>query len=186
MDLIERICNVAILASVKYTFTDKINVISINDKPLADKLWLWEKSAGKDVVVSITTIAALKCWLENGKNPTVIACDKPFPYKTCVFCEGDAIHTLLCKIDYPDHIAFLVLQKDIDIISAQDPANIDKLYKTQKEIESIRIIMHEAIDKVLIRGERIEDLQDRSKILGETSAKFFDRSKELNRCCGIL
>lgn len=186
MDILNRIQNIPVLAIVKYTFLDKLEVVSVNFDPLSSKLWIWEKSAGKNAIVSITFTAALKCILENDMKQTVIFCDDPIPYKTCVMCNGCNIQTLICDAKYPDRIAFIILENNIHINTAQIPENVDKLYKIQKEIESVKVVLHDAMEKLLIRGEKLEDLQERVQILGENSARFYENSKKLNRCCFIL
>jgi synaptobrevin family protein YKT6 len=54
----------------------------------------------------------------------------------------------------------------------------------QREIEEVKLIMVENIDKVLERGEKIDDLVEKSNTLSIESKKFYKKSKKLNSCCG--
>ena len=66
-----------------------------------------------------------------------------------------------------------------------DPNKVDKIYKINKDLDDTKIIMHQNIDKVLERGEKIEDLVERSKDLSKTSKQFYKTTRKMNRCCII-
>jgi hypothetical protein len=55
-----------------------------------------------------------------------------------------------------------------------------------KDLEEIKNITLENINKLINRGELIEDLQERTKKLVVESAVFRDDAKKLNRCCKIF
>ena len=54
------------------------------------------------------------------------------------------------------------------------------------EIAQVRNIMIDNVEKILERGEKIEDLVKRSEYLSKSSKDFYRRSKKLNRCCSIV
>jgi synaptobrevin family protein YKT6 len=58
-----------------------------------------------------------------------------------------------------------------------------RILKVQKEIEDVKEVMVENIDKVLARGEKIDDLVERSQSLDTASKNFYKKSKKLNSCC---
>ena len=66
-----------------------------------------------------------------------------------------------------------------------DPTKVDKIYKINKDLDYTKIIMHQNIDKVLERGEKIEDLVERSKDLSKSSKKFYKTTRKMNSCCLI-
>jgi synaptobrevin family protein YKT6 len=68
----------------------------------------------------------------------------------------------------------------------QSPTEVDAMSKIMKDLDETRDIMVENIDKLLARGEKIEDLVDRTNDLSESSKIFVKRSKDLNRCCIII
>lgn len=68
-----------------------------------------------------------------------------------------------------------------------NPADGDDITRIQADLDETQENMLVAIDKLLERGERIEDLVDRSKDLSLSSRQFQKRSKSLNKCsCAIL
>ena len=69
------------------------------------------------------------------------------------------------------------------LVCYQNPENYDKITKINKNIESVKIIMLQNIEKVLERGEKIDDLVRKSHDLSKTSKKFYKTSKKLNKCC---
>jgi synaptobrevin family protein YKT6 len=53
----------------------------------------------------------------------------------------------------------------------------------QREIDEVKAIMVENIDKILVRGTKIDDLVQRSSELDDSSKQFYKRSKDLKSCC---
>ncbi|KAA6396624.1 MAG: putative Ykt6 protein [Streblomastix strix] len=60
------------------------------------------------------------------------------------------------------------------IKSYQDPGEADKLIKVQREIDGVRRVMLENVDKVLARGQKIDDLVEQSAELNLSSKKFYN------------
>ena len=59
--------------------------------------------------------------------------------------------------------------------------NIDKFKQVQGEIEQVKDVMVQNIEKVLERGERIEILVDKTDTLNQASFAFKKRSTALRR-----
>jgi len=68
----------------------------------------------------------------------------------------------------------------------QDPAEADTMTRIQADIDDTRDEMLLAIDNILVRGEKIDDLAQKSNDLSSTSKTFMKKSKKLNSCCAIL
>nr|KJB07584.1 hypothetical protein B456_001G031200 [Gossypium raimondii] len=51
----------------------------------------------------------------------------------------------------------------------QDPAEADKLLKIQRELDETKIILHQTIDSVLARGEKLDSLVEKSSDLSAAS-----------------
>jgi len=85
------------------------------------------------------------------------------------------------KTDYKLQLSTL----DDLIIEYQDPKK-DKFHKINTELDETKIIMHKSIDKILDRGEKIENLVQRSKDLSKSSKRFFKTSRKFNSCCVIF
>ncbi|KAI3863989.1 hypothetical protein MKW98_031581 [Papaver atlanticum] len=97
---------------------------------------------------------------------------------------------------YPVCSAFSVLHKVLDeyeknfgdswkTAQADDPAEADKFLNIQKELYEAKFILHETIDKVLARGEKLDSLVEKSADLSAASQMFYRQAKETNQCCTI-
>ena len=65
----------------------------------------------------------------------------------------------------------------------QNPAEADKIMKIQNDINSTKTVMVDAIDQVLARGEKIDDLVVRSQDLSDSSKVFYSTAKKTNSWC---
>ncbi|PIL27196.1 hypothetical protein GSI_10339 [Ganoderma sinense ZZ0214-1] len=68
----------------------------------------------------------------------------------------------------------------------QDPRQADAIMKVQQELDETKIILHKTIESVLQRGEKINDLVDRSNELSMQSKMFYKTAKKQNSCCVIM
>lgn len=119
---------------------------------------------------------------------------------------------IITDINYPGRVAFGLIDKAIaefeaakpdwesatadmsvsvpalaELLSSyQVPAEADTITRIQSDLDETRATMLVAIDRLLERGEKIEDLVDRSNDLSMTSKTFAKKSSKLNRCCVIL
>ena len=123
--------------------------------------------------------------------------------------RADLSAVIICDKDYPRRVAFAVLNEVLDsfirdvpkdrwastptygklrelIDKYQDPHQADSLLRVQKELDETKIIMHKTIEAVLERGERLEDLVDRSNELSTASKAFYKTAKSTNSCCKIM
>ena len=109
------------------------------------------------------------------------------------------IHHLLTKIieDYKYKYGDLwkITKKDNEfkldslndyIKQYQDPKNVDKISNIKYQLEDTKDIIMKSIDKVLARGEQLDDLIEKTNDLSKSSKRFYKTTKKLNRCCIIL
>jgi len=75
---------------------------------------------------------------------------------------------------------------DAMILKYQDPAEADQIVKIQKNLDETRDVLHNTIDSVLQRGEKLEDLVERSGELSTQSKMFYKQAKRANSCCVVL
>ncbi|XP_033140261.1 VAMP-like protein YKT61 isoform X3 [Brassica rapa] len=68
----------------------------------------------------------------------------------------------------------------------KDPAEADKLLKIQIELDETSIIIHKTIDGLLARGEKLDNLVEKSSDLNKASKMFYKRARKTNSCCTIL
>lgn len=55
----------------------------------------------------------------------------------------------------------------------QDPHQADNILKIQKELDETKIVLHKTIESVLQRGEKIDDLVQKSDGLSAQSKMFY-------------
>ncbi|XP_005795607.1 vesicle-associated membrane protein 4 isoform X1 [Xiphophorus maculatus] len=57
----------------------------------------------------------------------------------------------------------------------------DKMKNVQSQVDEVIDVMQENISKVIERGERLDDLQDKSESLSDHASAFSSRAKQLHR-----
>jgi synaptobrevin family protein YKT6 len=102
-------------------------------------------------------------------------------------------------------------QLESDVVKYQDPANADQIMKIQRSLDETRDVLHNTIgqpvylglaaslpltmsyvhpilptDSVLQRGEKLEDLVERSGELSAQSKLFYREAKRANSCCAVV
>lgn len=113
--------------------------------------------------------------------------------------------------EYPPRVAFTLLGKLLDDFAAanpgwkgesrneaiswpplddaitryQDPAQADQITRIQRNLDETREVLHQTIDQVLERGEKLEDLVERSGELSSQSKLFYKQAKRANSCCAV-
>jgi len=114
---------------------------------------------------------------------------------------------------YPQRVAFALLSKAMDLATLQHgdkllsstkdinldvtgmadllskyqkPDSADPIMKIDKDLRETKDIMMLNIEKILERGEKIEDLVDRTNELSTSSKLFVKQAEKLNRCCVII
>eukprot|EP00918_Siedleckia_nematoides_P067814 GHVU01147601.1.p2 GENE.GHVU01147601.1~~GHVU01147601.1.p2 ORF type:complete len:129 (-),score=20.35 GHVU01147601.1:830-1216(-) len=79
----------------------------------------------------------------------------------------------------------LDFQKEGDemLVKYQNPLEADKLLKVQSDLDEVKDVMLKNIDELLQRGEKLENLMERSEDLSQTSHQFYRTAKKNNQCC---
>ncbi|CCF59834.1 hypothetical protein KAFR_0I00530 [Kazachstania africana CBS 2517] len=72
------------------------------------------------------------------------------------------------------------------IIKYQDPSQADAIMKVQQELDETKIVLHKTIENVLQRGEKLDNLVDKSESLTASSKMFYKQAKKSNSCCIIM
>lgn len=65
----------------------------------------------------------------------------------------------------------------------QNPHEADTLLKLQKDLDETKIILHGTIESVLKRGEKLDELVQKSEELSVISKQFYKNTKKANQCC---
>mmetsp|Transcript_7721 Transcript_7721/g.6901 ORF Transcript_7721/g.6901 Transcript_7721/m.6901 type:complete len:200 (+) Transcript_7721:50-649(+) len=119
---------------------------------------------------------------------------------------------ITCDAEYPPRVAFSILSKiledfesfyptwkkenrnevivwpqlDESLVKYQDPANADQIMRIQRNLDETREVLHNTIDSVLQRGEKLEDLVEKSGELSAQSKLFYKQAKKANSCCAVV
>ena len=72
------------------------------------------------------------------------------------------------------------------IMKYQDPMEADKILKIQSEVDETKVVLHKTIDSVLARGEKLDNLVDKSTDLSLASQMFYKQAKKQNQCCTMM
>ncbi|VEG92060.1 hypothetical protein [Legionella spiritensis] len=103
---------------------------------------------------------------------------------------GDKACVIVCDteltIEQMRYLAYYLLNIGVDreTVAAhmEKYTRDEKVEQVKQELGEVKKIMIDNIDKVLERGERIEDLIKRTEGLADTSFLFHKKAKELNSC----
>lgn len=68
----------------------------------------------------------------------------------------------------------------------KDPAKADPILQVHEELKETKFIVHKTIEKVLERGEKLEDLVNKSEQLSGMSKAFYKDAKKANACCSYF
>ncbi|CAG0908722.1 unnamed protein product [Darwinula stevensoni] len=72
---------------------------------------------------------------------------------------------------------------EVTLARYQNPKEADAMSKIQSELDETKIILHNTLEAVLQRGEKLDDLVARSEGLSVQSKMFFKTARKTNQCC---
>jgi synaptobrevin family protein YKT6 len=87
-----------------------------------------------------------------------------------------------CKTDFGARFPRL----DEALVEYQDPTKVDKVMKLDKQLGDTKDILYKTIEKVLERGEKLDELVDKSNALSTQSKLFYKQAKKTNSCCEVM
>ncbi|XP_011158539.1 synaptobrevin homolog YKT6 [Solenopsis invicta] len=67
----------------------------------------------------------------------------------------------------------------------QNPVEADALTKMQNDLDETKIILHNTLEAVLQRGEKLDDLVSKSEGLSAQSKAFYKTARKTNSCCSL-
>ncbi|ODV86630.1 hypothetical protein CANARDRAFT_27056 [[Candida] arabinofermentans NRRL YB-2248] len=68
----------------------------------------------------------------------------------------------------------------------QNPTEADAIMKVQQELDETKIVLKDSIESILLRGEQLDSLVDKSEVLSASSKTFYKQAKKTNSCCVIM
>lgn len=134
-------------------------------------------------------------------------------YFVHVYMRADGLcGCITCDAEYPPRVAFSLLTKILEdfsiqvpswrtekrseaivwppldeaVVKYQNPAQADPIMRIQKNLDETKEVLHNTIETVLQRGEKLEDLVERSGELSAQSKLFYKQAKKANSCCSII
>uniref|UniRef100_A0A8C0MEI8 Synaptobrevin homolog YKT6 n=1 Tax=Canis lupus familiaris TaxID=9615 RepID=A0A8C0MEI8_CANLF len=122
-------------------------------------------------------------------------------YLCHVYVRNDSLAgVVIADSEYPSRVAFTLLEKVLDEFSKQvdriewpigspasihytaldghlsryqNPREADPMTKVQAELDETKIILHNTMESLLERGEKLDDLVSKSEVLGTQSKAFY-------------
>ncbi len=67
----------------------------------------------------------------------------------------------------------------------QNPAEVDSMMRLQNEVDETKIILHNTIEEVLQRDEKLQNLVEKSEDLSAASKTFY-KTVPKSKCCGSI
>jgi len=121
----------------------------------------------------------------------VVITDGEYPFRVAY----DFINKIMDEVlkQYGDKIYGFQTDQNLRVIGLEEmllryeqPKEVDNIMKITKDLDETKEILMKSIDKILERGEKLEDLMERSQDLSFQSKAFMKGSKDLNGCCNII
>ncbi|OMJ21791.1 Synaptobrevin-like protein [Smittium culicis] len=72
------------------------------------------------------------------------------------------------------------------LVDYQSPRQADVIMNVQMELDETKVVLHKTIESVLERGERLDNLVEKSNQLSDQSKMFYKTAKKTNSCCSIM
>ncbi|KAI0666374.1 snare protein YKT6 [Trametes maxima] len=119
----------------------------------------------------------------------VIITDQEYPVRPAFSLLTKLLDDFIAKVpqaSYSSPTAISFPEINAYLQKYQDPRQADAIMKVQQELDETKIILHKTIESVLQRGEKINDLVDRSTALSAQSKMFYKTAKKQNSCCVIM
>uniref|UniRef100_A0A3Q3GEZ4 YKT6 v-SNARE homolog (S. cerevisiae) n=1 Tax=Labrus bergylta TaxID=56723 RepID=A0A3Q3GEZ4_9LABR len=100
-------------------------------------------------------------------------------YLCHVYVRNDNLSAVVvADTEYPQRVCFTLLDKN--------PREADAMTKVQAELDETKIILHNTMESLLERGEKLDDLVAKSEHLGNQSKAFYKTARKQNSCCEIM
>ncbi|XP_063989374.1 synaptobrevin homolog YKT6 [Diachasmimorpha longicaudata] len=134
-------------------------------------------------------------------------------YMCHVYVRGDSLAgVLISDHEYPNRVSHTLITKVLDdfagryppsswgtlnesscdfpsintyLAKYQNPREADALTKMQNDLDETKIILHSTLEAVLQRGEKLDDLVQKSEGLSIQSKAFYKTARKTNSCCSL-
>ncbi|TFK24089.1 vesicle membrane protein with acyltransferase activity [Coprinopsis marcescibilis] len=119
----------------------------------------------------------------------VLICDQEYPVRPAYSLISKALDEFTSKVpqsSYSNPAAISFPELATYLQKYQDPRQADTIMRVQQELDETKIVLHKTIESVLQRGEKLDNLVDRSNALSAQSKMFYKTAKKQNSCCTIM
>jgi synaptobrevin family protein YKT6 len=121
-------------------------------------------------------------------------------YDMHIYTNNNLCGILISVQSYSDRIAQSFLSNILDeynidknlsllpilLQKYQKPESVDQIMIINKDLEKTKIILYDTLEKVLKRGENIDNLIIKTDKLSESSKLFYKQAKKMNSCCTLF
>ncbi|KAG2128002.1 snare protein YKT6 [Suillus clintonianus] len=119
----------------------------------------------------------------------IIITDQEYPVRPAFSLLTKLLDDFTAKVPQssfanPGSISFPEIQTYIQ--KYQDPRQADTIMRVQQELDETKIVLHKTIESVLQRGEKLDNLVERSNALSSQTKMFYKTAKKQNSCCVIM
>ncbi|XP_060578846.1 synaptobrevin homolog YKT6-like [Ruditapes philippinarum] len=130
-------------------------------------------------------------YVKSNNVGAVVIADHEYPQRVAHTLLNKAIEDFEAKVDKKlwsiakeDEIKYPELEQFLQ--KYQNPREADAMSKINADLDETKIILHNTIEAVLERGEKIDDLVEKSEGLSLQSKTFYKTARKTNSCCVIL
>ncbi|KAK3521319.1 hypothetical protein QTP70_003158 [Hemibagrus guttatus] len=121
----------------------------------------------------------------------VVIADNEYPSRVCFTLLDKVLEEFsrqVNSIDWPSGSPTTVQYTALDSYLAkyQNPREADAMTKVQAELDETKIILHNTMESLLERGEKLDDLVQKSEHLGNQSKAFYKTARKQNSCCEVM
>ncbi|KYO41276.1 synaptobrevin-like protein YKT6 [Alligator mississippiensis] len=121
----------------------------------------------------------------------VVVADSEYPPRVCFTLLDkvlDEFSRQVSRIDWPSGSPTTINYTALDsyLSRYQNPREADAMTKVQAELDETKIILHNTMESLLDRGEKLDDLVSKSEVLGAQSKAFYKTARKQNSCCKIM
>jgi len=119
----------------------------------------------------------------------VIITDQEYPVRPAFSLLTKILDEFIAKVPQsafsnPSAISFPDIQTYLT--KYQDPRQADTIMRVQQELDETKIVLHKTIESVLQRGEKLDNLVERSNALSSQTKMFYKTAKKQNSCCVVM
>ncbi|MGH0177790.1 UNVERIFIED_CONTAM: hypothetical protein FKN15_075616 [Acipenser sinensis] len=120
-------------------------------------------------------------YVRNDSLSAVVIADNEYPSRVCFTLLDkvlDEFSKQVDRIDWPSGSPTTINYTALDgyLAKYQNPREADAMSKVQAELDETKIILHNTMESLLERGEKLDDLVQKSEHLGNQSKAFYKTS----------